>query len=55
MCIRDRNNGELDELFEQTYGTDVRAMKLHQRRVFHLTNPILPSELAYYQSDLLPA
>ncbi|MFQ0978668.1 ABC transporter substrate-binding protein [Vibrio campbellii] len=52
---RSLNNGELDELFEQTYGTDVRAMTLHQRRVFHLTNPILPSELAYYQSDLLPA
>ncbi|MGR5132432.1 ABC transporter substrate-binding protein [Vibrio alfacsensis] len=46
--------GELDMLFEQTYGADVRAVKLHQRRVFHLTNPILPSELADYQSDLLP-
>ncbi|ASI94288.1 ABC transporter substrate-binding protein [Vibrio rotiferianus] len=49
-----KNSGELDTLFENTYGTDVRAVKLHQRRVFHLTNPILPSELAYYQSDLLP-
>lgn len=48
-------SGELDSLFENTYGADVRAVKLHQRRVFHLTNPILPIELAYYQSDLLPA
>ncbi len=47
-------SGELDALFERTYGSDVRAMRLHQRRVFHLTNPMLPSELAYYRSDLLP-
>ena len=47
-------NGELDALFEQTYGADVRAVNLDQRRVFHLTNPTLPSELAYYQPELLP-
>ncbi|PFG58608.1 hypothetical protein ATG66_1162 [Vibrio sp. ES.051] len=47
-------NKKLDGLFEQTYGPAVRAAKLHQRRVFHLTNPILPSEFADYRSDLLP-
>ncbi|MGR5236346.1 ABC transporter substrate-binding protein [Vibrio alfacsensis] len=47
-------NGELDILFEQTYGADVQAVKLHQRRVFQLANPILPSEFAGYQSELLP-
>ncbi len=50
QCI---DNGKLDDLFEQTYGKSLRAAKLHQRRVFNLVNPILPTEIADYQSELL--
>lgn len=47
-------NSQLNQLFEKVYGPDVQAAKLNQRRVFQLTNPILPSELTGYQSPLLP-
>ncbi|MDF2155196.1 transporter substrate-binding domain-containing protein [Vibrio sp. CAU 1672] len=49
-----RASGQLDQLFEQVYGADLAGLALDQRRVFHLTNPILPATLADYRSDLLP-
>lgn len=49
-----RNNGQLDQLFKQIYGADIAAIKLAERCIFHLTNPILPAEFSHYRTELLP-
>jgi hypothetical protein len=47
------NNGELDKIFHRHYGDLVERLKLKDRRLIKLMNPLLPKELLQYESELL--
>lgn len=49
------DNGELDKLFNEFHGDVIRRLRLHERQLIKLENPLLPTELKTYQSDLLLA
>jgi ABC-type amino acid transport substrate-binding protein len=47
------NNGVFEKLFTEHYGQVVQQHNLHQRRVFNLTNPSLPSDMLNFKATLL--
>jgi hypothetical protein len=38
-------DGRFDQLFAKYFAKDIEALQLEKRRVFHLTNPLLPKEV----------
>lgn len=48
-----RENGDMERLFIQFHGDLVARLRLRERHLIVLDNPLLPEELADYQSTLL--
>ena len=47
------NNGQLDAIFNQYNGDIVERLRLKQRKILHLNNPILPENMHDFSPSLL--
>ena len=45
-------NGKFDEIFNRHYGQYVKLIKHDKRRVFHIPNPLLPSNAQLHRKEL---
>lgn len=45
-------NGELDKIFNRYFGKDLAQLKLKERQVIELENPLLPAEMAEFKPGI---